>query len=371
MSDRLRHVLSALSAPWAITPEAFETVCEIVDRRASGVKYSHEEIAAIVRESNAEFADRHAASGALQAGGGGAVAVIPIYGTILPRPVSTLSGGGGTALTSFIDKFKAADADPSVGAILLDVDSPGGSAAMVPEAAQVIRDASKRVNAIANTTCCSAAYWLACQVNGDFFGSPSAWIGSVGVFARHVDYSKQLEAEGVKITYVSAGANKVEGNPTEPLSDNARSQMQEMVDECYDDFVASVARGRGVDPQEVLDSYGQGRSFSAVAAYGLGMIDRVATFDEVVAEMLGASTSGYGSRAHAVADFIEAALDGPTIDALSDEEIELSIDPRYKDSPAPSAETADDAATVVTFATDAEKLLARGFRLRETNSTGR
>lgn len=365
MADRLRHVLRALNAPWAITPEAFETVCEIIDRRAAGVKLTSDEIAEIVRESNAEFAEKHAAAKALQAPGTGtAVAVIAIYGTILPRPVSNLSGGGGTALTSFMDAFKAADADPSVGAILLDVDSPGGSAALVPEAAAMIRDASKRVNAIANTTCCSAAYWLASQVNGDFFGSPSAMIGSLGVFCRHIDYSGQLAQDGITVTHISAGANKVNGNQYEPLTDSARADLQAMVNECYDDFVTSVARGRGVDPQEVLDSYGQGRTFSAVAAAGLGMIDRVATFDEVVAQMLGTSTSGYGARAmvagHELAAAIaQAALDDATIDALTE------------DSPAPPAERHDDAETVVTFATDAEKLLARGIRLRETNSTGR
>jgi signal peptide peptidase SppA len=351
MADRLRHVLRALSAPWAITPEAFETVCEIIDRRAAGVRLSSDEIAEIVRESNAEFAERHAAASALQAPGGGAVAVISIYGTILPRPVSDLSGGGGCALTSFMEKFKAAEADPSVGQILLDVDSPGGSASLVPEAAAMIRDCSKPVTAIANTTCASAAYWLASQAD-EFVASPSAMVGSIGVYSRHVDYSGALAQDGIKVTYISAGDNKVEGNPTEPLSDSAAAYLQAMVDECYDNFVSSVALGRSVDPQEVLNSYGQGRMFSAVAAAGLGMVDRVATFDQVVAQMLGTSTSGYGQR-------YALALDDSTIDALDTE-----------DSPAASAERHDDTETVVTFAPHAEALLARR-EFREANSNGR
>jgi len=79
--------------------------------------------------------------------------VIPVYGTILPRPVADISGGGGCSMSDLMDKIGAADADPTVAHILLDVDSPGGSVSLVPEAAAVIRDARTPISAIANTMC--------------------------------------------------------------------------------------------------------------------------------------------------------------------------------------------------------------------------
>jgi signal peptide peptidase SppA len=379
MSDRLRHVLRALSAPWAITPEGFETVCSIIDRRAAGVRLTDDEIRAIVDESRAEFEARHEASQGLQQRGGNKVALISIYGTILPRPVLNISGGGGTSMQEFMRAFKAADEDPSVGAILLDVDSPGGSAYLVPEAGAMIANASKPVTAIANAVAASAAYWLASQAD-EFVVTPSGQVGSIGVFARHVDFSEQLAQEGVKVTLVSFGANKTEGNPYEPLSDDARATIQASVDEYGEMFVDAVARGRGVSPEDVRAKFGDGRMFSAVAAAGLGMVDRVATFDAVVEQMLGTSTSGGNFRADAidldVAAAHKAALAAEhdaakSAEAWSDDvEYPLVKSAHDKDSPEQPAEQHDGAAKTVTYAPHAERLLARP-EFREAYSNGR
>lgn len=341
MTDLLRHVTRALSSPWAITPEGFAVVCEIIDRRASGIRLTADQIDALIAESRDEFAAKHeAASRPLTASGGKAVAVIPIYGTILPKPVFSLSGGGGTSLSKFMSQFNAADSDPSVGSILLDVDSPGGSADLVPEAAAMIRNASKPVTAIANTMAGSAAYWLASQAD-ELAVSPSGSVGSIGVFARHTDVSRALDADGVTVTLLSAGPHKVEGNPYQPLSDSARTAIQASVDEFYDMFTADVARGRGIAQADVEGAFGGGRMVLARAAVDAGMADRIATFDSVVAQMLDTSTSGFsGQRA---ADQI---------------------------SPTSLGDTADDADQVVTFAPNAERLLARP-EFRKANSNGR
>jgi signal peptide peptidase SppA len=359
MSDRLRHVLRALSAPWAITPEGFETVCSIIDRRAAGVRLTDDEIRAIVDDSRAEFDARHeAASGIGVTSGGGKVALISVYGTILPRPVLSISGGGGTSMQEFMRAFKAADEDPSVGAILLDIDSPGGSAFMVPEAAAMIANASKPVTGIANTMAGSAAYWLLSQCD-EAVMSPSAMVGSIGCFARHVDFSEQLAQDGVKVTLVSFGAHKTEGNPYEPLSDDARDAIQLTVDECGVMFVEAVARGRGVTPDDVRAKFGDGRVFMADAALAVGMVDRVATFDAVVEQMLGTSTS-YGPRAAAPAMDVAAAHK----DALAAEH------DAAQDSPEQPAEQHDGADKTVTYAPNAERLLARPD-FREAYSNGR
>jgi signal peptide peptidase SppA len=286
----LRNVVGLLARPWAITPEGFETVCAIIDRRAAGVRLSDDEIQAVIAESRAEFEARHAAALAPAQQSGGSVAVISLYGTITPRPVMSVSGGGGAPLTKFMDAFRQADADPNVRAILLDIDSPGGSVEMVAEAAAMIAGASTPVTAIANTMAGSAAYYLASQAD-EIVASPSALVGSIGVFARHVDESGALEQEGLKVTLVSAGTYKTEGNPYEPLSETARESMQAMVDEFYGAFVDAVASGRGVSSDEVRSGFGQGRILTAPAALAAGMVDRIDTFDATVDRLLATPTS--------------------------------------------------------------------------------
>ena len=315
MSDRLRHVAGLLTQPWAITPDGFETVCAIIDRRVAGVRLTDEQIHALIAESRAEFESKHP-SGAFPGGQsqGSSLAVISIYGTILPRPVMDVSGGGGAPLTRFMDVFRQADADPSVSAILLDIDSPGGSVSMVAEAAAVIASASTPTYAIANTMAGSAAYYLASQAD-EVIASPSALVGSIGVFARHVDISVALQQEGVAVSLVSAGQFKTEGNQYEPLSDEARAAMQVMVDEFYTQFVEAVAAGRGVSADDVRDGFGQGRMLTAYDALDAGMVDRVESFDATVSRLLAApplrSGGLLGTSATAVLGDAKTSPDSP------------------------------------------------------------
>ena len=94
-----------------------------------------------------------------------------------------------------------------------------------------------------------------------------------------------LEREGVKVNFISAGKHKVEGNPYEPLTDEARGAIQARVDEYYSMFVSAVAKGRGVKPADVRGGFGEGRTVGAREAVSLGMADSVATLDETIARM--------------------------------------------------------------------------------------
>jgi ClpP class serine protease len=107
-------------------------------------------------------------------------------------------------------------------------------------------------------------------------------VGSVGVYTIHEDLSKALDQLGVKLTYISAGKFKVDGNDAEPLSDTARAHMQGIVDAMYSRFVGDVALGRGVTPTAVANGYGQGEAVTADEALSLHMVDRIATLDDTV-----------------------------------------------------------------------------------------
>lgn len=225
---------------------------------------------------------------------GGQVAVLRLHGTIRPRGswLAMLFGLGG-GLQSFRADFKEAMADDDVGAILIDVDSPGGLIDLVPETAAEIRNArgkGKQIVAISNTLCASAAYWIAAQAD-EVVATPSAQVGSIGVFTMHEDISRMAESCGIKVTIVSAGQYKTEGNPYEPLSKAAQTALQSQVDDLYGMFTADVAAGRKTSAQAVQAGYGKGRCVLAADALKLGMIDRVETFEQTL-ERLGGGTSG-------------------------------------------------------------------------------
>jgi len=221
---------------------------------------------------------------------GNGVSIVGLKGVITPAPslLAMLFGGGGGGLVGFLSDLRAAVADPETRAVVLDVDSPGGLVDLVPEAAaqmRAIRDAgSKPIVAVANTQAASAAYWLASQAN-EIVVTPSGDLGSIGVYTLHRDMSEAFAMRGVKHTLISAGKYKVEGNPYEPLDDEAFTAEQLAVNDYYDMFVADVAAGRQVDVEAVRDGYGEGRSLTAHRAVRAGLADKVATLDETVARM--------------------------------------------------------------------------------------
>jgi signal peptide peptidase SppA len=160
----------------------------------------------------------------------------------------------GTTYGEIQMQVKTAQMDPAVKGILLYVNSPGGETDNAFETAQVIAAAAeeKPCYAVASTMAYSAGYLLASQANRIYCSPISGGVGSVGVYCAHMDMSEALKQAGVKVTLVSAGKGKTDGNPYEPLSASAEAQMQEEIDRLYGQFVAAVATGRGMRESEVV-----------------------------------------------------------------------------------------------------------------------
>jgi signal peptide peptidase SppA len=252
-------------------------------------------IVADVREA------RRQAATAVSSGG---IAVLPLYGVVTQRGnmVDDVSGPGSVSTQQFASALRQALADDSVSQILIDIDSPGGSVYGVSELADEIVSAraQKPVVAIANSLAASAAYWIGCSAS-EFYVTPCGEVGSIGVWQAHFDYSQAFAAEGIQPTLISAGKYKVEGNPYVPLDEEAQGFMQSRVDDYYASFTKAVARGRGVPIAQVREGMGQGRVLGANAAQAQGMIDGVATFDEVVRKMRRDAKSNARPRASRLA----------------------------------------------------------------------
>lgn len=252
----------------------------------------------------------------------GNVAVIPLQGIIVKRGNRFADGTDAVLAT-----IRAALSSKAIGGIVLDVDSPGGSSAGLMEFADAIynlRGNGKPIIAVANSLAASAAYWSATSAD-QFIASPSSEVGSVGVWTMHIDQSKYLADLGIDITLISAGQFKVEGHPFGPLTDEARAEYQRGVNETYDQFIAACARNRGVTKSKVLADFGQGRVLSAPRALAAGMVDRVATLDDVL-ESMGVVANGSTTdrnRAHELSEMLMEAWDGAQggIDVESVEEV--------------------------------------------------
>jgi signal peptide peptidase SppA len=284
---KYRHICAEVfNKPWAILPEKLGIIAELIALRAAGEKLTEEQIR-----------ERIGAGPRSSPSAPGVVAMIPICGVISNRMNMMSQISGGTSVEKLTSLFRSALADTNVKAIVFDVDSPGGSVEGVPELADEIYAArgKKKMVAVANTMAASAAYWLASCAD-ELVVTPSGAVGSIGVFATHEDLSKALDADGVKMSLVSAGKYKVEGNPYEPLSDEARANLQSQVDAFYSMFTKAVARNRDATTSAVQNGFGQGRMVLAADAVKEGMADKVATMAQTLARFGVASGSSAPPR---------------------------------------------------------------------------
>jgi signal peptide peptidase SppA len=265
--------------PWAIRSEiAFHVRGLLAREGIAGLRH----LAELKSEIHA-LDVRMAAREPLRAPGeGSVVAVIPIVGTLTQR-VQAIGSAVTRSTADIAAEVRAAAQEPSVDGILLEIDSPGGEVFGVPEAWAAIRESArmKPVVAHANSVAASAALYLASAAR-EFWVTPSGTVGSVGVYALHVDASKALEEMGEAWDFIVATKSpyKVEGNPAGPLSAEARAHEQAVVDRYMGMFVRDLAKGRGLSEKRVEADFGGGRMLSPTEAVRVGMADQIGSFEQ-------------------------------------------------------------------------------------------
>lgn len=293
---RFEQVLSLFySTAWAILPERLtELEMALLDRLEGGPKAA--DYPELAMPSRDKFYSRE-----------GSVAVVPISGTIYPR--GGISAASGATTGEYIQNaVGAAAADKAVSAIVLDINSPGGAVFGTTEAADAIRSAAmaKPVHAVANHVAASGALWLGSQAT-TFSVAPNGQVGSVGVIYTHADYSAAMEKRGVKLTSVKTSPYKDEANPYAPISEAAISHRTATIQEYHRQFISALARGRGRTADWVEANFGQGRMLLPDQAVAVGMVDRIATLEEVIASSREsrAAKDRYSARAR----ILETSLD--------------------------------------------------------------
>ncbi|KXV77205.1 serine peptidase [Acetobacter malorum] len=184
------------------------------------------------------------------------VAIIKISGVLFPGSSNGFGWwwGGATFYDDISTAFDIALRDESIKAIVLHIDSPGGTVAGCFDTAEQIYQArsQKPIVAIVDEMACSAGYALASAA--DTITLPrTGEVGSIGVVSMHVDITGALEQDGIKVTTFQFGARKTDGYPTTPLSDEAVKSMQADTDQLGELFVSTVARNRGLKPEAITE----------------------------------------------------------------------------------------------------------------------
>jgi signal peptide peptidase SppA len=209
------------------------------------------------------------------------IAVVPILGPMVKRGsfLDALFGFGN--YEDVQARVDAAAADPSIDAILFEIDSPGGEAAGAFDLADKIYAVrgSKPVWAIANDSAFSAAYAIGSAAD-KLFLTRTGGVGSIGVLAAHVDQSGYDEKQGVKVTTITAGARKNDFNAHEPLSEDAAGFLQAEVNRLYGLFVDTVARNRSLSADTVRAT--EAALFFGDDAVKAGLADGVSTVESTI-----------------------------------------------------------------------------------------
>lgn len=263
-----------MMTPWAILPSKLDEIMDFIAFKAAGGEINADDLRARFGAQEQERSQQRTKR---------SVAVMPVMGTISHRMNMLAQASGGESVESLTQTFRGLVNDPKIDAIVLDVDSPGGSISGIDELATEIYEArgTKPITAVANSLMASAAYWIASSAD-EIVATPSAKIGSIGVFAAHEDRSAMYEKVGIDVSLVSAGKYKTENNPFEPMTEEGRAEIQKSVDKFYDMFVSAIARNRSVPVDVVRNGFGEGRVVGAKEAVALGMADRITTIDDVI-----------------------------------------------------------------------------------------
>ena len=211
--------------------------------------------------------------------GGDSVAVIYINGEISGVSAGGLSGGSVTPEV-VISQLKQAEEDDAVKAIILRIDSPGGTASASEEIAVEVARCKKPTIASIGDVGASGAYMIASQCD-EIMSTNSSAVGSIGVIMEIGDYSGLAKKLGVKFIAIHEGEFKDAGSPWRGLTTTETAMLQSDAKLTYDNFIAIVAKGRNVSEPEIR-KLATGWAWPGSKAKDLGLVDRIGNYTDAV-----------------------------------------------------------------------------------------
>jgi len=211
----------------------------------------------------------------------GNIAVVPIKGVITTAEnAKYFLENGGTPSEKIVEWIKEADKDTQTRAILLEIDSPGGSPVATEEIARAVKDANKTVIAVIRETGASGAYWVASAADR-IFASKMSLTGSIGVSSSRLEFAGLLKDYNVTYRRLVAGQYKDAGSRWKEMTPEEEALFQKMLDEIHAEFVSAVAENRNLPPEKVRE-ISDGFVLTGMQAKELGLIDEIGGKDDAI-----------------------------------------------------------------------------------------
>jgi capsid assembly protease len=262
MKKKLNRVGSIVNGvPWAIEPRAMDVISDIFQRHIDGAEIPD---VGTENEGGADFVN--------------GVAVFTIMGPVIPRANLMSNVSGATSSEEIVSAMKRFASDDAVKAVVLDIDSPGGSVLGGFEAADAIADLANYKPVISSVSgmACSLAYLFASQCD-EIYATRASVIGSIGVIARIQSTDRMAKNEGVDTITVATSRHKAMAGLTE---DEMRAELQAEVDKYMSMFAAALEDKRA-DRMDV-SAVSNGKTWLATDAEELGLVDGIKSRDEVI-----------------------------------------------------------------------------------------
>jgi protease-4 len=204
---------------------------------------------------------------------GESVAIIKVHGKISMTSDSGILQESVITPQKFIELLNQANRDKSVKAILLDINSPGGSVVASDEIARAIKESEKPVVAWLSEIAASGGYYIA-SASDFIIADRASVVGSIGVISIFPEYSKLLEKIGVNFTIVKGGEFKDFSTGYRPMTEEEKEMLEGIVLEIYDQFLEEVANNRNLTV-EYVSSIAEGKIYTGKKAKELNLIDEI------------------------------------------------------------------------------------------------
>ncbi|MFQ5398398.1 MAG: signal peptide peptidase SppA [Anaerolineae bacterium] len=209
---------------------------------------------------------------------GDAVAIVRIEGVISSGDKPQVSPGAVSGMV--IEDLRAAASDPSVKAIVLRVDSPGGTVTGATQIYEVLTEIEKPIVASMASVAASGGYQV-CAPADHIIARPDTVTGSIGVVMTLFNAEELIDKIGVDVIALTSGPNKTIGSMWENITPQQQEILKSLIDESYNTFVDIVADGRGMSRDKVLE-LADGRIYSGRQAVENGLVDELGNLQDAI-----------------------------------------------------------------------------------------
>jgi len=212
------------------------------------------------------------------------VALVDVSGVLMNAHQPKLLSQGEHPVSMLLEQLDKARCDPAVKAVILRINSPGGTVVaseLIHDEIMHFRRGGKPVVAVMMDVAASGGYYIACAAD-EIIAQPSTVTGSIGVIMQMFNLTGSLEKLGVGTDAITSGVHKDTGSPLRPMRPEERAIFQGIVDDMYERFIDVVVAGRPKLDEAAVRRLADGRVYTAGQALDAGLIDRIATMREAV-----------------------------------------------------------------------------------------